>query len=136
VLANLPTIPPWLVDGIAGAGDSLTTVPFTSWSLTEQIRKRMGTNGQVNQSSRSYKVGGWTGTSLSVAIAAGGTATAAAVADGKAGAYFGRGTASVFNVGKVRFGWYWEVNRDAIGLRIGAARGTSWYSHIPFWYPK
>jgi hypothetical protein len=34
------------------------------------------------------------------------------------------------------FGWYWEINRDAIGLRIGAARGTSWYSHIPFWYPK
>jgi hypothetical protein len=78
--------------------------------------------------------------SLSVAIGASGTATAAAVADGKRGMYFGRGLAggakAVFNQGRVRFGWYWNGSRDAIGLRIGAARGTSWWSHIPFWYPK
>ena len=90
----------------------------------------------INYSSKTYTAGEITSVGLSTALAVSGGATAAAVADGKTGGYFGRGTASVFNTGNVRFGWYWEVNRDAIGLRIGAAGGTSWFSHIPFWYPK
>jgi hypothetical protein len=67
-----------------------------------------------------------------------GGATAAAIADGKAGALFGRG-GGFFNRGFVRFGWSWEgsaeTGKDVIRLAIGAARGTSWWSHIPFWYP-
>jgi hypothetical protein len=73
-----------------------------------------------------------------------GGATTAAIANGKNGAYFGRGTATVFNSGKVRFGWNWvgpgrpgAGGRDDIRLGIGPARGTKWWSHWNFWeFPK
>jgi len=61
-------------------------------------------------------------------------ATGGAVAEGKYGTLFGRGgrvAGGFFNRGLVRFGWYWDGVKDAIGLRIGPAGGF----HIPFWYP-
>jgi RHS repeat-associated protein len=114
----------------SGAADFLT------FGLTKKINEWDGGASSINYNSKIYTAGKVTGISLTAVSAVAGGITAAAVANGKNGAYFGRGTASVFNTGKFRFGWYWEINRDAIGLRIGAARGTSWYSHIPFWYPK
>jgi hypothetical protein len=78
------------------------------------------------------------GTSLTL-LASLGAPIGGALLDGKAGLLFGRGGA-LLNRGPVRFGSYWEgsarAGRDVIGLRIGAARGTEWWSHIPFFYPK
>ena len=135
-IQKVPTVPGWLVNGVAGAGDKFTTIPFTNYSLTALTRNHTPGGDGTSPSSTSYSVGGYLGTGFQIIFTSVAGGTMAAIADGKNGAYFGRGTASVFNTGKVRFGWYWEVNRDAIGLRIGAAKGTSWYSHFPFWYPK
>ena len=132
------------MNGIAGAGDKFTTIPFTKFSVTAWARRVIPGGDSTNTNSNAYSVGGWLGAGFQVFFGAAVGGTAAAVADGKNGAYFGRTTASgvkaLINRGPVRFGWYWEgpwnTGRDVIGLRIGAARGTSWWSHIPFWYPR
>jgi len=50
---------------------------------------------------------------------------------------FGRGVNTVFNSSGLRFGWAWKgsanAGRNIIRLGIGAARGTSWWSHVIFW---
>jgi hypothetical protein len=88
----------------------------------------------VDKHSGAYLGGAVTGAAIGTAIGGIG----AAVADGKNGAFFGRGGA-LFNQGPIRFGWSWEgsaqAGRDVIRLGIGAARGTSWWSHIPLYYP-
>jgi RHS repeat-associated protein len=133
-LANAPTIPGWIVNGVAGAGDKF------SFGLTAVIRKRTPGGDATDTNTRSYMVGGWVGTGYQIVFGAALGGTAAAVADGKNGAYFGRGTQTVFNSGKVRFGWNWvgpaETGRDVIRLGIGPARGTAWWSHWNFWFPK
>jgi RHS repeat-associated protein len=132
---------PWVTRALFAAGTfSAGAADFLTFGVTKKINQWDGGAATIDYSSKIYTAGKITGIGLTIAAAAAGGATAAAVADGKNGAYFGRGTASVFNNGKVRFGWYWKgpasTGRNVIGLRIGAARGTSWYSHLPFWYPK
>jgi hypothetical protein len=127
-------------DFSAGAGDCLTgRCLFLGTSLTELARQADGSDSVVNKGSTSYTVGTITGSVVGTALVSATGATAAAVADGKNGALFGRGTQTLFNSSKVRFGWGWEgsakAGRDVIRLGIGAARGTSWWSHIPFFYP-
>jgi hypothetical protein len=113
-------------DFSAGAGDVL------SFGMTFVIRKYVycHCDDVVDKGSGAYITGAVTGTAISTAIGA----TGGALAEGKNGALFGRG-GGFFNRGPFRFGWYWDKTRDAIGLRIGAARGTSWWSHIPFYRP-
>jgi RHS repeat-associated protein len=117
-------------DFSAGAGDAL------SLGLTFVIRKYVycHCDDVVDKGSGAYITGAVTGTAISTAIGA----TGGALADGKYGALFGRG-GGFFNRGPFRFGWSWEgsatAGRDVIRLGIGAARGTSWWSHIPFYYP-
>ena len=55
-------LPQWMVDGSAGFGDTL------SFGLTDKIRDRMGTNSVVNQCSRAYRNGEWSGLGLSAAF--------------------------------------------------------------------
>ncbi len=116
-------------DFSAGAGDVL------SFGTTYLARKYIFDSDKVvDKGSGAYITGAVTGAAIGAAIGG----TAGAVADGKNGALFGRGGA-LFNRGPVRFGWSWEgtakAGRDVIRLGIGAARGTSWWSHIPFFYP-
>jgi hypothetical protein len=128
-------------DFFAGAGDALTgkMLPFVHTSLTEWIRGKMGADSVVGKDSFSYKFGEFTGSTVGWTLIGSASAVGAAVADGKYGAYFGRGTQTLFNSSKVRFGWAWKgstaTGRDMIRLGIGAARGTKWYSHIPFYFP-
>lgn len=114
-----------------------------TFGLTKKINDMDGGSSSIGYNSSTYTAGKVTGIGLTIATAAAGGATGAALADGKAGANFGRGTATVFN-GRpggafIRFGWGWNQNlaggagRDIIRLGIGAARGTSWWSHITFW---
>ena len=60
-------------DFFAGWGDTLTTIPFTSFSLTRTLRetnpKVYGASGGVNKSSNSYNAGEWTGVANSCAFA-------------------------------------------------------------------
>jgi len=116
-------------DFSAGAGDVL------SFGTTYLARKYIFDSDKVvDKDSGAYITGAVTGAAISTAIGA----TGGAVANGKNGALFGRG-GGFFNRGPVRFGWSWEgsakAGRDVIRLGIGAARGTSWWSHIPFFYP-
>jgi hypothetical protein len=128
-------------DFSAGAGDALTgrMIPGVHTSLTEYIRKKMGSDSVVSKDSLTYKAGDITGGTVGWTLVGAASATTAAVANGKYGTLFGRGTETLFNSSKIRFGWGWEgsatAGRDVIRLGIGAARGTSWWSHIPFWYP-
>jgi len=128
-------------DFSAGAGDCLTgrCIPFVHTSLTEKARGLNGADSVVDKKSLSYTGGEITGGAVGSALLSAGGATVAAIADGKNGALFGRGVSTVFNSSKVRFGWGWEgsatAGRDVIRLGIGAARGTSWWSHIVFWVP-
>ena len=128
-------------DFSAGVGDALTgkMIPGVDTSLTEYVRGAMGTDSVVSTGGLTYKAGEVTGSTVGWTLAGSASATAAAVANGKNGALFGRGVSTVFNSSKVRFGWYWKgsatTGRNVIGLRIGAARGQSWWSHIPFWHP-
>ena len=116
-------------DFSAGAGDVL------SLGTTYLARKYIfHSDSVVDKKSGAYFAGAATGTVIGTAIGA----TGAAAAEGKAGALFGRG-GGFFNQGPIRFGWSWEgsaqAGRDVIRLAIGAARGTSWWGHIPFYYP-
>jgi RHS repeat-associated protein len=43
----------------AGFADNLTTIPFTNWSLTRQIRKWLGTDEFVDRCSKLYSLGGY-----------------------------------------------------------------------------
>jgi RHS repeat-associated protein len=132
---------PQVSDFSAGVGDALTgrMIPGMHTSGTEYVRRRMGSDGVVAKSSSSYTSGDLTGGAVGWTVAGSVSATVAAIANGKRGALFGRGGKALFNHGPVRFGWYWKstgaTGRDVIGLRIGPARGTSWWSHIPFWVP-
>ncbi len=132
---------PWAANFSAGMGDALTgrMIPGVSTSVTEYVRNQMGTDSVVAKSSLTYRGGDLTGGTVGWTLAGSASATAAAIANGKYGALFGRGGKALVNQGLVRFGWYWEgpaaTGRDVVGLRIGSARGTSWWSHIPFWYP-
>jgi RHS repeat-associated protein len=125
----------------AGMGDAPTgrMIPGVNTSLTEYVRNQMDTDDVVAKSSSSDGVGEFAGGTVGWSLAASVSATAAAIADGKRGALFGRGTQTVFNSSKIRFGWNWEGTgtggRDVIRLGIGEARGTNWWSHIRFWYP-
>ena len=121
-------------DFSAGAGDALTgrIIPGVHTSLTEYLRGKA--DSVVSKNSFTYKAGGFTGSTVGWSLIGAGSATAAAARGGKYGALFGRGGAEsggFFNRGVVRFGWYWNGVKDAIGLRIGPA-GTF---HLPFWYP-
>lgn len=147
--AGLPDASQYSVDALladlsnfsAGMGDALTgrMFPGVHTSLTEYVRKRIGTDSVVAKDSATYGTGNVAGGTVGWSIAGAVSATAAAVANGKRGALFGRGTETLFNSSKIRFGWGWEgsatAGRDVIRLGIGPARGTSWWSHIPFWYP-
>jgi RHS repeat-associated protein len=130
----------------SGAGDVLTYVPFYG-SLTKKANELDGGASSIGYNSGVYTAGKATGIALGVADLAAGGATGAALADGKTGSYFGRVGANgpaLFNGGiksTFRFGWGWNNNlgpagKDIIRLGIGAARGTSWYSHITFWVVK
>ena len=125
----------------AGMGDALTgrMIPGVNTSLTEYVRNQFGTDSVVAKSGSSYGAGNLTGGTVGWTLAGSASATAAAIANGKRGALFGRGTQTVFNSSKIRFGWGWEgpanTGRDVIRLGIGPARGTSLWNHIPFWYP-
>lgn len=55
-------------DWVAGAGDTLTTIPFTTFSVTAFARKHTPGGDSSNPCSSAYRAGGWTGTGLSVAI--------------------------------------------------------------------
>jgi RHS repeat-associated protein len=117
-------------DFSAGAGDVL------SLGATYLARKYIfDSDSVVNKMSGAYISGAVTGAAIGTAIGG----TVAAVADGKNGALFGRGGTAFFNRGPVRFGWSWEgsaqAGRDVIRLGLGTARGASWWSHIPFYYP-
>ncbi len=124
----------WASNYSAGAGD------FLSFGLTIPARKAIswlngnGYGDAANYQSGAYITGAVTGAAIQTAFGA----TGGAIANGKNGALFGRGGA-FFNRGPIRFGWSWEgsakAGRDVIRLGIGAARGTSWWSHIPFYYP-
>jgi RHS repeat-associated protein len=71
-------LPDWLVDFSAGMGDSI------SFGATRWVRRRMGTDGVVNQCSRAYKTGEWAGVAASVGTGLGGGIKAAGVkAQGK-----------------------------------------------------
>ena len=126
-------------DFSAGAGDCLTgsCIPFVHGSLTQLARG--DADSVVDKKSLAYKGGEVTGGAVGSALLSAGGATLAALADGKNGALFGRGLNTVFNSSKVRFGWGWQgsatAGQDVIRLGIGAARGTSWWSHIVFWVP-
>jgi len=91
----------------------------------------------VTKNSISYAGGEITGGVVGTALLSAGGATAAASAEGKNGALFGRGVNTVFNSSGLRFGWAWKgsanAGRNIIRLGIGAARGTSWWSHVIFW---
>ena len=120
----------------AGAGDCLTgrCLPFVNTSVTEWVRGLNGADSVVNKNGAAYFGGEVTGGVVASELAAAIGVTAAAVADGKYGAWFGRGgklAGGFFNRGWIRFGWYWNGLRDAIGLRIGPAG----VFHLPFWYP-
>jgi RHS repeat-associated protein len=138
--AQLPTFDDALKrasDFSAGVGDALTgrMIPGVHTSLTEYIRKGLGTDSVVAKDHVAYLAGEVTGGTVGWALVGSASATGAAVANGKYGALFGRGGkigGGVVNRGLVRFGWYWNGARDAIGLRIGV-KGSS--LHIPFWYP-
>lgn len=123
----------------AGAGDCLTgrCIPFVNTSLTEWGRRLNAADSVVDKNSLAYTGGEITGGVVGTALLSAGGATAAAIADGKNGAFFGRGVNTVFNSSKVRFGWAWKgssaTGRDVIRLGIGAARGTNWWNHIIFW---
>ena len=126
-------------DFAAGAGDCLTgrCIPFVHTSATEWARSLNGADSVVNKNSISYAGGEITGGVVGTALLSAGGATAAAIADGKNGALFGRGVNTVFNSSGLRFGWAWKgsatAGRNVIRLGIGAARGTSWWSHVVFW---
>jgi RHS repeat-associated protein len=113
-------------DFSAGFGDIFT------FGGTYVIRKYVycHCDDVVDKHSGAYITGGVTAVGFQTAMGA----TGGAVAEGKYGTLFGRGgraAGGFFNRGLVRFGWYWDGVKDAIGLRIGPA-GTF---HIPFWYP-
>jgi len=123
----------------AGAGDCLTgrCIPFVHTSLTEWARGSAA-DSVVNKNSGAYLGGRISGGVVGSALVSAVGATAAAVADGKNGALFGRGLNTAFNSSdKVRFGWGWKGPAkggvNIIRLGIGPARGTSWWNHIIFW---
>ena len=56
-----------LGDMLAGIGDALTTVPFTGWSLSEWMRKRLNLEDAVDPCSTQYKGGKFMGTAAMLA---------------------------------------------------------------------
>jgi len=128
---------------IAGAGDKFTTIPFTNFSITVWGRSVIpGPTGPdpTDKNSGSHRVGGWLGTGFQAFFASAVGGTAAAVADGKNGAYFGRGSQTIFNSGMMQFGWNWvgptKTERDVIRLGIGPAPWNILVEHFNFWFPK
>ncbi|MBC7925343.1 MAG: hypothetical protein H7039_06760 [Bryobacteraceae bacterium] len=117
---------------VAGAGDALTTIPFTTFSVTAWGRRVIPGGDSTNAQSASYRVSGWFGTRYQMLLGTAVGGTAGAVSGGKYGPTFGRGGKALLNRGPVRFGWYWDKTRDAIGLRIFERPNTI---HIPFWHP-
>jgi RHS repeat-associated protein len=67
----IPDFPQWLVDGVAGFGDTV------SFGATDWIRDQMGTNDVVNKCSDAYKNGGYAGTAAQVAVGGAGAARVA-----------------------------------------------------------
>jgi hypothetical protein len=58
----------------AGFGDTITTVPFTSWSLTGQVRIWMEIDDVVDKCGGVYAAGGWAGVAWGIAMGAAGGA--------------------------------------------------------------
>lgn len=121
----------------AGAGRVL------SGGLTTKYNDYTGASKLVDRNSTAFSLGTATGAGVGVTLAVGGGLTAAASQGGKYGPLFGKGladgTQSLFNgalriAPYIRFGWYWAVSRDAIGLRLGE-KGDFIHWHIPFWHP-
>jgi hypothetical protein len=110
---------------------------------TKWINQHDGGAAFINYGSKTYKVGEATGVGLGLVDSVAGGLTVGALREGKiVGGVFGRGgptAGGLLNRGFIRFGWSWEgsatAGRDVIRLGIGAARGTNWWSHIPFYYP-
>lgn len=131
-----------LSDFSAGFGDALTgrMLPFVHTSLTEMVRQRHGIDSVVSKDGIVYNAGEVAGGTVGWTLAAAEGATTAAIAGGKSGSWFGRGTNTLFNSSRVRFGWGWvgsaTTGRDVIRLGVGAARGTNWWSHIILYYPR
>ncbi|MCW8167113.1 RHS repeat-associated core domain-containing protein [Verminephrobacter aporrectodeae subsp. tuberculatae] len=61
-LADMPTAPDWVVNGVAGFGDTL------SFRITYYMRYVMDANGSVDRCSSAYKNGEWTAIGMSVAF--------------------------------------------------------------------
>jgi RHS repeat-associated protein len=129
---------------------------YTGWEFVKDVGTfseafadvlTIGSASRLNDALAKYNGGGpavvdrcsWVhtaGTTAGVAFGIIYGATAGATWEGRAGDLFGRGgpvNGGFFNRGFIRFGWYWDgpQNADAIGLRIGPARGF----HLPFYYP-
>ncbi|ODU66884.1 MAG: hypothetical protein ABT16_00480 [Rhodanobacter sp. SCN 65-17] len=71
--------PDWLVNSGAGFGDSIFTVPFTSFSLTRTIRNRLDIGG-VDVCSSAYRYGGYAGDVTTLLLGGAGGAKAAGTA--------------------------------------------------------
>ena len=128
----------------AGAGDKVLFGGTkylrrgTSWIVGN------GYGDNVNYGGGAYGAGGVLGGTVRDTLITAAVPTAWARL-GKYGSIFGRGdpgrgiARGILNRGLVRFGWSWEgtatAGRNVIRLGIGAARGTRWWNHIPFWYP-
>ena len=71
----------WLedwADFFGGWGDTLTSIPFTDWSLTKGARQLFGTDDRVDTSSGWYTIGQVTGTAHGLLLGGAGAARAAA----------------------------------------------------------
>ena len=126
---------------------------FMSFGLTKKVNQEDGGSDFINYGSGTYTAGKVTGivmgaVDLGAAVLKGLTAAAIregapAIAAGEtpAGGFFGRAVGNspkgLLNRGPIRFGYSWKgsatAGRDVIRLGIGAARGTSWWSHIITW---
>ena len=138
-LENAPTIPGWLVNGIAGAGDRFTTVPFTTFSITVWARSVTPGGDSTNTNSRSYTVGGYLGTGYQAVV---GAAVAADVAAMERGALFGTrlgGNQPLLNSNDtLRVGWSYIRSTGQYVFRIGGSAIGRIKSnpHINLWPPS
>ena len=110
----------------SGAADALTLRPLILGAT------KYPSDAVVNTNSTTYSIGSATGATIRDTLVLAAIPTAGALANGKYGSLFGRGGKAFFNSGWIRFGWYWSVTQDAIGLRIGEYPTLL---HIPFLFP-
>jgi RHS repeat-associated protein len=126
-----------------GVADEITTVPFANVSLTKWWRHRQGWEGDADEDSTSYKVGGYTGVAFEITIEAL-TGEAEVKAATKAGGWasssgriFGRHKIGLLNRNDIlRVGWSWKGSamkgREVFRIAIGSARKRI-HKHITLW---